>query len=398
MTRPIDRIAAILGSLPLATAGARSAAAEAHAGGAAVPADRPEEGSVKSAVQEVCSRLDGVDDERAVDHDREPCAICGGESTRGVPLSEFIGPTMTDQTSFRSPGSAHACVCCAFVRARYSPVPGKPPAPGKKEGPRWSNFSHLYDDRGHVVASKGEKPTILAFLREPKRGPWFAAIADSGQKHVLPYATVNPAGTTRGRVRFEERNLTLPSAAGWAIVDDLSALLTAGATKDEIERGDYTPRAWGMCRAQIEAFESRHGRLRGGDWFALALWLSQRNEEQVAARMTAEKDAKKTKKEAASGGKRRAKRETEDGPGGDVARDPGGVPEERSEPVEALGPAAEPEPERSAESIDSGRVGDDVVPRAATPIVEQLGLFGAVGAEPRGARDGAARVPRRRGA
>lgn len=353
---------------------------------------------MRSAVQLVCSRLPSVDDERAVDHDEEPCAICGGPSSRGVPLGEFIGPTMTDQTSFRSPESAHACVCCAFVRARYSPVPGKPPAPGKKEGPRWSNFSHLYDDRGHVVASKAEKPTIMAFLREPKRGQWFAAIADSGQKHVLPYATVNPAGTTRGRVRFEERNLTLPDAAGWVIVDDLCALLTAGATKDEIERGDYTPRAWGMCRAQVEAFEARHGRLRGGDWFALALWLSQRNEAQVAARMTAEKDAKKSKKEATSGSKRRAARTTEDGVGGDVARDPSGVPEERSEPTQALGPATEPEPERSPASVDGGRVGDDAVPRASASNAEQLGLFGTAGAEPRGARDGAARVPRRRGA
>lgn len=347
---------------------------------------------MRSAVQLVAT---GAADERAVDHDAEPCAICGGESTRGVLLGEFIGPTMTDQTSFRSPESSHACVCCAFVRARYSPVPGKPPAPGKKEGPRWSNFSHLYDERGHAVASKGEKPAILAFLRGEKRGAWFAAIADSGQKHVLPYATVNPAGTRRGRVRFEERNLTLPDADGWAIVDDLCALLTAGATKDEIDRGNYTPRAWGMCRAQIEAFERTHGRHRGGDWFALALWLSQRNEEQVAARMTAEKDAKKTKKEAASGSKRRAARATEDVPGGDVARGQGGVPEERSEPVEALGPVAEPKPERGQASSDSGRVGDDAVSRASVAEPEQLGLFGAADPESRGARGWAAGVPRR---
>lgn len=75
---------------------------------------------MRSAVQLVAT---GAVDERAVDHDAEPCAICGGESTRGVPLAEFIGPTMTDQTSFRSPESRHACVCCAFVRARYSPEP-----------------------------------------------------------------------------------------------------------------------------------------------------------------------------------------------------------------------------------------------------------------------------------
>ncbi len=345
------------------------------------------------SASQLCHRVCGspvIDD--CLDHAEEPCAICGGCSSSGVPIAAFIGPTMTDQASFRAPHGAHACAACAFVRARFSPVPGKPAAPGKSEGPRWSNFSHLYDDGTHVPASKGEKPRILAFLRGPKIGAWFAAIADSGQKHVLPYTPVNPAGARRGRVRFEERNVTLPDAAGWAIVEDAAALLTAGATKDEIARGEYGQRAWSLCRSPIEAFEGAHGRLRGGDWFALALWLSQRDEADVAARIAAEKEAKR------GSGKRRAKGAAADAAGGDAAGDPERVPASGSEPAEALGPAAEQSPVSGAASVDSGRVGHDAVPWLAAADAEQLGLFGAVGPEPRGAGRRAARDARRGGA
>ena len=81
-----------------------------------------------------------------------------------------------------------------FICSRTSPVPGRPAKEGKKFGGNFRNYTHLWDERGYANASKGEKPVIREFLARNHAGPWFAAIADSGQKHVLPFARLNGPG------------------------------------------------------------------------------------------------------------------------------------------------------------------------------------------------------------
>ena len=123
-----------------------------------------------------------------------PCWHCGGDTVRGRLVAEWAGASFTGQNRIRCPSSLHICEACVWVMARSSDVPGRPAAPGQQCGPNFRNFSHMLDARGYVNASKGEKPAIRAWLRGPKSGAWFAAIADSGQKHVVPYAPINPAG------------------------------------------------------------------------------------------------------------------------------------------------------------------------------------------------------------
>ncbi len=289
-----------------------------------------------SAVQTLCSRLPRfsihADDSRAVGHEAEPCSICGGDSTRGVPIDDFLSDSLTDQNTFRSPESQHVCVACAFVRARLSPVPGRAPKPCdrcngtgvepepsasvkvikrakrkpgetcekcdgtkvKESGGRYGNFSHFLDDDRCESATKGEKPKILNWLRGPKRGSWFCCVADTGQKHLLPYVPLNPPGS-RGRIRFEEQDVALPSAEGWQIVDDACELLTGGVTKEELESGSFGARAWQLCGGRLQDFEAKWSHLRGGAWFSLVCWLAQRDEARVAERIEAEKAAKKEK-------------------------------------------------------------------------------------------------------
>lgn len=152
---------------------------------------------------------------------------------------------------------------------------------------------------------KAEKPALLAWLRRPHPGRWFAAIADSGQKHVIPYAPINPVGS-RGAVAvmFEEREIRLPPYA-WIHVEATAGLLTAGATKDEVARGDYEPAAWGRCAEAIRAYERAWAVLRGGAWFDLALFLAQRDEAAVQERMAGETAARAAKVRKASTGARR---------------------------------------------------------------------------------------------
>lgn len=378
-----------------------------------------------STTQLLASRLPSFGitptDERAVDHDEEPCAICGGGSTHGVPLDEFIGDSLTDQNTFKSLYSKHVCLACAFVRGRLSQVPGRLPKPCdlcdgtglqpdaatfarrvaaknakrkpkrsegevcekcdgtklKESGGRFANFSHFLDDDRTENATKGEKPKILGWLRGPKKGFWACAIADTGQKHVLPYTPLNPPGA-RGRVRFEEAEIRLPDAAGWCIVDDMIELLTAGATKDEIESGNYGARAWQLCGAALRAFEAAHGRHRGGAWFALSVWLAQRDEERVAERMESEKAAAAAKKEAARG--RGKARKASDSPGRDASGVSTGVPANKpGKGARALADPARPDADQRPQLEERGRVGDGRGAPSTDPATGQALLFDLAG-------------------
>src|SRR5690606_6430351 len=194
---------------------------------------------------------------------------------RGAPVRRWMGSTFTDQPRCACPSSDVICEACVWACSWVVPPGHEPPPPGKK-GVNLRLFSHLYDAGEYRYANKADKPSIRAFLRAPKRGPWFAAIADSGQKHTVPFAPLNLG--SHGSVLFEEALVELPDAAGWRVLDDAIDLLTAGATKDEITRGEYRPETWLRCRDRIEAFERDHGALRGGAFFDLVVWLAQRDE------------------------------------------------------------------------------------------------------------------------
>lgn len=292
-------------------------------------------------------------------HEPMPCAICGGVSSRGIGIGDFISKSLTDQNTFRCPDAPFVCEACAYVRGRFSPVPGRPAKDGKESGGRFANFSHFMDEARYENASKGEKPKILQWLQGPKQGWWFCVIADSGQKHLLPYARMNPPGS-RGVIRFEEQEIPLPSLGELVIVDEMIELLTAGATKEELASGDYTARGWMLCGDAIRAFEGSHGGKRGGAWFSLAVWLAQRDEERVAVRLEAEAVAKRAKKEESkSGNRRKTKRTTADAAGGDAPGISPGVPaDKRRKGARALAHPARQDAGKRADSTERGRVGN----------------------------------------
>jgi hypothetical protein len=347
-------------------------------------------------VWEVCGSP-AVED--CADVPEQPCWVCGGATTRGVERERWMGRGFVGQNRVRAPWSNVVCEPCLFVMSRTSPVPGRPPAPGKKLGGNFRNYSHLWEGGEpayYANASKGEKPAILEFLRRAHEGPWFAAIADSGQKHVIPWTGMNRPGRG-GRVMFDETIVQLPrDDAGWRLVDDLAALLTAGATKEEISRGEYGPFTWQRCPSEIRAFEAAHGHGRGGAWFGLALWLAQRDEAAVQARLADEAAARKAAKvaeksklskrskshtksrrshgEADRGKERRPARADGDAAAGDPAR----VPADTGVlAAEALGPVADADARGGADVRVGGGMGDGDGAKPATPRARQLSLFGA---------------------
>src|ERR1700722_3186141 len=237
------------------------------------------------------------------------CWVCAGAATRGVLVESWLGSNFVGQNRVRCPESTNVCEACVVCMA------GRPPDTLRMT-------SHLVDDCGWLRLNKGGKTEMRAWLRGPKLGDSFACVADTGQKHLLPWAPVNPHGAREYRVLFEERAVTV---GDWGLVDDLTTLLTAGATKEEIGRGEYGPRAWDLCGAALRRFESAYAGERSGGWFELSLWLAQRDEAAVEARMTEEKAERTAKKERThASGRRKGKAalpERRDAP-----RDAGRVP------------------------------------------------------------------------
>jgi len=78
---------------------------------------------------------------------------------------------------------------------------------------------------------------------------------------------------------FEETIVIVPGTDdGWRIVDAMTSILTAGATKEEVDRGEYGPNSFARCAFEIRKFELSYARQRTSPWFDLALWLAQRDE------------------------------------------------------------------------------------------------------------------------
>lgn len=320
------------------------------------------------------------------------CFVCVGQVDRGELTDKWLKSSYTDQNRARSPTSLYVCEACCYVHSRTSPVLGRPAKEGKKFGGNFRNYSQLweqgwmgtsYGETGkpgeYANASKGEKPLIREFLRREHRGAWFCGVADSGQKHTIPFIPMNGPGRG-GRILFEETIVEVPESL--ALVDAMVHLLTAGCTKEEIELGGYTQRAWMTCPEAVQHFEKEHGHERGSPWFGLAVWLSQRDEEAVAERMATEKEAraqakKKPAKEKASV-KRTAKGTTSDTDSGGTARATKRVPKTAREHsgTEALGAAPEPSPVSNQDKRDTRGMGEHRVQAPADTRTGQLGLFG----------------------
>lgn len=295
------------------------------------------------------------------------CWHCGASLARGMLVDDWQGALFVGQNRVRGRQDwTHICEPCVWVMSRApGVVPGKPPTHN------WRLYTVLVHGDEVWIGNKADKPAILLWLRQPKPKAWFAAIADSGQKHVVPYAPVNPAGTAWGRVQLEEDVVSL-SADLWSLVADTAALLTAGATKDSIASGQYQPGEWQRCGVErLRDYERRAARVRGGPGFRLALWLAQRDEVEVAERMEREKEAKRGK------GRRDDNGDVATADGGCAARPAKRVPQGRGKPAQALGSDPGPDAGGREDECERRGVAHVDVPVAPVGSAEQLGLFGA---------------------
>ena len=189
-----------------------------------------------------------------------------------MPFGRWQGSSFTSQDRVRAWDAPSICEACVWSCSWVAP-PDLPPNPPGKKGLNLRLFSHLWSDRdGYCSLNKAHKPSIRRWLRARRPGEmWWAAIADSGKKHLLPWTPINLH--PQGLVRFEEATVAV---GDWQLLDDVTALLRAGAAKAEVERGHYSMHTWMRCRGQIDALEGRWRHERHSGWFDLVVWLAQR--------------------------------------------------------------------------------------------------------------------------
>lgn len=296
-----------------------------------------------------------------------PCWVCGYPTTRGIERKLWLGSAYTGQNRVKCPDSPIVCEPCVLIHSRTFPVPGRPPKEGKTAGGNWRNYTVLCEEVEGVpclvTATKGEKEIIREWLLREKRGPWFAAIAESGQKHVIPGAPMNPPGVG-GRLMFEESIVSFESASWW-LVDLLCDALTEGLTKASLSSGEYTVSQWQEFRYVITSIEPRLSADRGSAWFDLAIFLAQAKEEE---REQKERDRKQRHTKPARDSKGRS-RDTGSG-------NPPGSASAGSEPNHSLGSAREPTEDRKPDGDEGRSVLQRPLETAGDSVGKQLGLFG----------------------
>lgn len=175
--------------------------------------------------------------------------------------------------------STHVCEACVFVCSRLSPVPGRPPKPGKQLGGNFRNYSHgaaVQPDGSvrYINTTKAETEQMVSFILDPGGEPWGVAVATSGQKHVIPHAPLNGPGDVC-MVAFEDQVLRVSRRA----FGDLNATMnrlreSAGCSVDALTTGQYHGKDLARDLDGIRAFEAEHGHLRGGGLFELAAFLT----------------------------------------------------------------------------------------------------------------------------
>jgi hypothetical protein len=206
-------------------------------------------------------------------HQIGACRICGLIGN-GLPFSAWVKDTFTDHDKLQS--GEIICEACQFAFVESSAELAR--LVGKDKPQRMRNYSHFVNGGEWRPLSKGNKDVMRSLLLGSSF-PELAIIADSGQKHIIFRARVNPPGGTRGYVQIEEQTAYIDRQE-LEVMLGLVERLYAGFSKSEIETGRYAQhRILKFGLIPWTALENVIKRRRGGDVLRLALFLAQREDD-----------------------------------------------------------------------------------------------------------------------
>lgn len=193
------------------------------------------------------------------------CRLCGQPGV-GQSFDRWVKETFTDWDKLH-PGAiiCHACLFCTLEMDMWLAQ-----RLGKEKPQRMRNYSHFVLDGMWYPLSKGDKAEMRRLLFA---GADVAVIAESGQKHILPWARVGWWTFELAAVRPSPDRLA-------QILAVIEPLYQAGISKAEIDTGRYDGRrillvgleTWRAAEAQIKTW-------RGALALALALFLAQKDDD-----------------------------------------------------------------------------------------------------------------------
>lgn len=199
------------------------------------------------------------------------CRICSKKTTDGMTFTEWVRPTFTDFDKLAS-GDA-ICADCLFWFDERSEVLAQ--RVGKEKPQRMRNYSHFIIRGEWFPLSKSAKRQMKELLLSTPF-PELAAIAESGQKHIVFRARRNTEGEKDGWVQFEENAIFVHRDRLTTILHDIEALY-ASFSKKEIRTGNYAQyRIMKFGVPEWHILESKVAPARDSLLFRLALFLAQK--------------------------------------------------------------------------------------------------------------------------
>ena len=164
------------------------------------------------------------------------CAFCGAKITEGVRAKDAFGPGFTDWDKLARPGSAFVCVPCVWLMGGQPPntfrlwsilyredwtAPPSNPKAAYPHGPKtW-------------CTSKGDMSRVIETLLDPPECPWIVSIADSGQIHTVPFATVNN-GRDGWVIRYEREDVASHPREFATVLHHAVSLLAGGFIREDL--------------------------------------------------------------------------------------------------------------------------------------------------------------------
>lgn len=179
--------------------------------------------------------------------DQAPCYVCGGTAYDKSSGVNDLPDSFTSQDMCRAPWSAVVCSQCSSFMA------GRPSA----ENPPQRMFSHAWSERdGWRRFNKSETKPAWDLMLNPPDGPWFLALAESGQIHVVPFASVN-YGRSPWIVRLERIDVASSTPEFAALAFAITDAYCAGFSRDNIWTGEPSVRAL-MAEGARETWTRHH--------------------------------------------------------------------------------------------------------------------------------------------
>lgn len=164
------------------------------------------------------------------------CALCGEMAEKTIPAGKAIGPNFTDQYELPARGAGKVCGPCVWS------LGGKPPATLRM----WTVLARTdirlpeshpkapYRGPHLLLTARNDMRPVVEVLADPPDMPWLVSVADSGQKHHLPYAHINH-GDGPWTVRMDAVDVTGTPATFRLLLGHVLRLRAAKFSAAEIE-------------------------------------------------------------------------------------------------------------------------------------------------------------------